>query len=396
MKIGLLLPSALMYEPLSDGKIFAPKDLFLDLAKGLVRRGHKVRVYASSDEALQGFDVITGEMGYLVSEPSLMKHRYIAEKTKRMLARIYARWEYEMDLTSLAYTDARQGNIELVHSFLEFSGHYFAKVTGIPTVYTVHDPVANPQYLDYFRYLRFPNDPYVAISRFQASELKKIVHVTDVVYNGLDPARSVFSDLAGEYLLFVGRYMPEKGVEDAVKTGIETKTLTILAGSKEYRQLPYFQKTIQPYAASGYMKDVGFMNAKQKNGLFGGAKALLAPIHWDEPFGMVMIEAMACGTPVIAYNRGSVPEIVKDGVTGFIVEPDDNTTNTTNITNQTNTTNKGGKWIIKKRGIEGLVEAVKRIGEIDRAACRRHVEENFTVEKMVEGYEKVYERLIRH
>lgn len=383
MKIGLLLPSALMYEPLSDGKIFAPKDLFLNLAKDLVRRGHRVRVYASSDESYQGFDAITGEMGYLLSEPPPMKLRYTAEKTKRMLAKNQARWEYEIDLTARAYADARQGNIELIHSFLEFSSHYFAQATGIPTVYTVHDPLPDPQYLDYFRYLRFPNDPYVAISQFQARELKKVVNVTDVVYNGLDPARSVFSDLAGEYLLFVGRYMPEKGVEDAVKVGIETKTQTVLAGSKEYRRLPYFQKTILPYFDSGYIKDVGFMNAKQKNGLFGGAKALLVPIHWDEPFGMVMIEAMACGTPVIAYNRGSVSEIVKDGVTGFIVEPD-----------VSHLGHLLGNLKIKKRGIEGLVEAVKRIGEIDRAACRKHVEEHFTVEKMVEGYERVYEQIL--
>ncbi|MBI5619392.1 glycosyltransferase, partial [Candidatus Gottesmanbacteria bacterium] len=109
---------------------------------------------------------------------------------------------------------------------------------------------------------------------------------------------------------------------------------------------------------------------------------------WEEPFGLVMIEAMACGTPVIAYNRGSVAEIVKDGVTGFIIE-DDNTTNTTNTANK-----PISQWVIKKKGIEGLVEAVKRIGEIDRAACRKHVEEHFTVEKMVEGYEQVYNKLL--
>lgn len=382
MKIGLLLPSALMYEPLSDGKIFAPKELFLHLAKGLVRRGHRVRVYTSSDESYQGFDVITGEMGYLLSEPPLMKLRYTAEKTRRILAKNQARWEYEIDLTSQAYADARQGNIEIIHSFLEFSSHYFAKVSDIPTVYTVHDPFPDSQYLDYFRYLRFSTDQYVAISQFQANELKKIVNVAGVVYNGLDPFQCVVSDMPGEYLLFVGRYMPEKGVEDAVKVGIETKTLTILAGSREYKRLPYFQKTIVPYFDSGYIKDVGFMTAKQKNGLFGGAKALLVPIHWEEPFGMVMIEAMACGTPVIAYNRGSVSEIVRDGVTGFIIDPD-----LPNLPDHPD-------FVIKKRGIEGLVEAVRRIGEIDRVSCRRHVEENFTVEKMVEGYEKVYKKVL--
>ena len=99
------------------------------------------------------------------------------------------------------------------------------------------------------------------------------------------------------------------------------------------------------------------------------AKALLFPIQWEEPFGLVMVEAMACGTPVIAYNRGSVSEIVKDGVTGFVVPPE--------------------------KGVAGLVEAIKKIDHIDRAACRKHVEEHFTVEKMVDGYETVYKKVLQ-
>ena len=102
-------------------------------------------------------------------------------------------------------------------------------------------------------------------------------------------------------------------------------------------------------------------------GHYQTAAALLFPIQWEEPFGLVMIEAMACGTPVIAYNRGSVQEIIVDGKTGFIVED-----------------------------IDGMVSAIKRIGEIDRSFCRRHVEKYFTIEKMVEGYEKVYAGLICH
>jgi glycosyltransferase involved in cell wall biosynthesis len=98
------------------------------------------------------------------------------------------------------------------------------------------------------------------------------------------------------------------------------------------------------------------------------AKALIFPIQWEEPFGLVMIESMSCGTPVVAFNRGSVSEIVKDGVTGFVVPPE--------------------------KGVDGLVEAIKKIDTIDRAACRKHVEEHFTVEKMVEGYEKVYEKIL--
>ena len=118
---------------------------------------------------------------------------------------------------------------------------------------------------------------------------------------------------------------------------------------------------------------------------------MLFPILWEEPFGMVMIEAMSCGTPVIAFNRGSVSEIVKDGVTGFIIDQDNE-----------NRSNKG-KWIIKKKGVEGLTEAINKIYNMDnreydqmRHNCRRHVEENFTVEKMVDGYEGVYNRILNN
>jgi glycosyltransferase involved in cell wall biosynthesis len=238
------------------------------------------------------------------------------------------------------------------------------------------------QYLDYLRYQRFPTDKYIAISQSQAKALRTLVTVVGVVYNGIDISAYDFNRESGEYLLFVGRYMPEKGVKDAIDAALATNTQTILAGSKEYRALPYFKEYIEPAEKSGVIRDIGFVTGKKKSGLFGSAKALLFPIHWEEPFGMVMTEAMACGTPVIAYNRGSVSEIVHDGVTGFIIDEDD-----------AERPNKGN-WVIKKQGVEGLVEAIQRIGEIDRAKCRERVEEAFTVAHMVSGYEAVYKKIL--
>ncbi len=382
MKIGLLLPSALMYAPLSEGKIFAPKGLFIDLINGLSARGHRLRVYAPLDAGVKQSDVCLGNIELLKQESYAMKYRYTEQHIRSSIAKNQARWEYELDVTAQAYNDATAGDIEIVHSFLEFSSHYFAKATGVPSVFTVHDPLPEEKYLDYWRYRMFPKDNYVAVSQSQAKKLAQIVNIAGIVYNGVNPSKFSINNQEGKYLLFVGRYMPEKGVEDAVRTGIATQTQIILVGSKEYKRLPYFRQIIQPYEASGYMKDMGFMKSKQKNCVFGGAKALLFPISWEEPFGLVMIEAMACGTPVIAYNRGSVPEVVKDGVTGFIIDPDDE--------------DRPGKgsWVIKKQGIDGLVEAVRRIGEIDRTACRKHVEENFTVNKMVDGYERVYKKIL--
>jgi len=381
MNIGLLLPSTLMYERYGREKIFAPHELFLDLADGLVAHGHDVRVYSSSDTKTKGA-LIAGNDALALQEPAAMKLRYVAPDTKKLLARRDARWEYELDLTAKAYNDAKDGKIDLVHSFLEFSAHYFGEVTGVPTVYTLHDTAPDKEYLDYWRFRRFTHDAYVAISHSQARDFASLVDIAGVVHHGIHVSQYEPNFEIGDYVLFIGRYMPEKGVEDAIQAGTQTGNLTVLAGAKEYREIAYYKEHIELYLANPLVREVGFLAGRKKAGLLAGAKAMLFPIKWEEPFGMVMIEAMACGTPVIAYNRGSVPEIVRDGVTGFIIDPDDE-----------NRPEKGS-WIIKKKGIEGLVEAVKRIDEIDRAACRRHVEENFTVEKMVEGYEQVYKKIL--
>lgn len=389
MNIGILLPSAFMYEPLSHGKIFAPKQLAVDLANDLVRRGHRVRMYAALSQDETQADVISGNIGLITSEPYAMKLRYTNERTRQSIARLQARWEYEMDLSAHAYKDAREGRIDIIHSFLEFGSHYMAEATGIPTVYTVHDPMPDKKYLDYLRYQRFPTDRYVAISQAQAQALRDVVTVVGVVYNGIDISQYSLTEEAGEYLLFVGRYMPEKGVSDVLEAAKATNIQTILAGSKEYRELPYFQTHIAPAEKVGNIRDIGFVTGRKKVGLFGSAKALLLPIHWDEPFGMVMTEAMACGTPVIAYNRGSVSEVVKDGVTGFIVDPPESDIQLPQHAAQR------GTWSIKLSGVPGLIEAIQRIGEIDRAACRAHVVEHFSTSQMVSGYERVYESVLQ-
>lgn len=367
MNIGLLLPSAYMYERVGREKIFAPKDLFIGLANGLVKRGHTVRVYSSEDTKTLG-TLVPGAIEIAIAEPPLMKIRYMQEGTRKLYARRDARWEYEIDLTARCYQEAREGKVELIHAFLEFSSHYFAESTAVPSVYTIHDPLPPKGSLDEWRYRRFPNDTYVALSQSHADELSSIIPVAGVVYNGIDVSLYPLEALLGEYLLFAGRFMPEKGVEDALETGVRTNTPTVIAGSKDYREIAYYKEKIEPRLANPLFKEVGFLAGSAKRSLLAGARALLFPIKWEEPFGMVMIEAMACGTPVIAYNRGSVSEVIRDGITGFVIDP--------------------------SLGVEGLVEAVGRIGQIDRAACRRHVEENFTVEKMVEGYERVYEKVL--
>ena len=253
-------------------------------------------------------------------------------------------------------------------------------------MYTLHDPLPKkPRDLTYWLYAKYAHHDYVSISNAFRRNAELKLHFVDTVYHGLNLAAIPYRDSVGDYLLFMGRMVPEKGLHFAIAAAIATKTPleigTHFPGENETN--PYFDKGIQPYLSNPLIKEPGMVTNHKKMSLYGGAKALLFPIGWEEPFGMVLVEAMACGTPVIAYNRGSVAEIVKDGVTGFIIDPDD--------------TDRSGKgtWVIKKQGVEGLVEAIKRIGEIDRVNCRKHVEEKFSVEKMVEGYENVYKKILQ-
>lgn len=386
MNIGLLLPSAIMYSVFSKKKVFAPKDLFVMLADALVEKGHTVFVYSSSDTKTKG-TLIAGSDALALKEPPAMKLRNIPEGKKMQIAQRDARWEYELDLTQRAYRDAMQGKIALIHSYLDFSAHYFAEVTCVPTVYTLHDPVPDTDSLDHWRFQRFPHDPYIAISRMQAQQFASLISIYDTIHHGIDVSQFIFQKNAENFLLFLGRYMKEKGVVDAIEASKASEIPLKIASSWEYTKTAYYRQQIAPLLSHTFIHRMGILDREKRNIYLGKAKALLFPIHWEEPFGMVMIEAMACGTPVIAYARGSVPEVVVDGVTGFIV-------------NETEE-GKRGNWIIKKTGVAGLVEAVKRLQAMSqedyramRRACRKHVEEHFSIDQMVSGYERVYEKVI--
>ena len=215
------------------------------------------------------------------------------------------------------------------------------------------------------------------------------LNFVDTIYHGLDLINLAFEDSKFlDYISFIGRIVPEKGVDQAIQVAKKLSLKLYIATSRvDTANYNYYQTKIKPFIDSGRIKEVGFVKDKQKSKFLGLARCLLFPIKWEEPFGLVMIESMACGTPVVAFAQGSVPEVIKDGETGFIVNLSE--------------TDKRGDWIVKKTGVEGFTEAVKRIYTLPeqkykkmRRACRAHVEKNFTVEKMVEGYEKVYHKIL--
>jgi len=189
------------------------------------------------------------------------------------------------------------------------------------------------------------------------------------VYNGIPIKDFPFGDKSENYLVYLGRISPLKGTHLAAqvahKTGRKLFILGDVAGWERDDQ-GYFKEKVKPLIDGKLVAHVGEVNFAQKVSYLKKASALLFPIQWEEPFGLVMIESMACGTPVIAFKRGAIPEVVVDGKTGFIVDT-----------------------------VEEMIEAVNKIDQIDRRECRRWVEKNFTVEKMVDGYERVYQEILK-
>lgn len=386
MILGLLLPSILMTKRFSD-RIFAPKPLFIELVNGLVDRGHTVYVYSAPGVETKG-TLVAGDERLASSDLPSVRVREGSEESEIALQGMLTAYEYELDLTARAYAHAKDHGVQLMHGYQQFMAHYMSPLVTIPTVYTLHDPMFAESQLEGFRMRRFAEDNFVAISQYQAQlYLDQRVHIVDTVYHGVR-----LPEMSGEagdkgYLLFLGRLIPEKGVLEAMETASRVGLPLHIGTSANYLTSEYAKRIeLEVQAHPERYTFTGYLRGEALEKELAGARALLFPIQWDEPFGMVMIEAMACGTPVIAFNRGSVPEVIVDGVTGFIVEPESRFSESSD-----NTAQDSGNRLIQQKGVAGLVEAMQKIGQIDRAACRRHVEEHFTVSKMVEGYERVYQ-----
>ncbi len=244
---------------------------------------------------------------------------------------------------------------------------------------------AGQRHLAFLEYFGVPKNAYILLpSKFQYDSVSFIpLEHKFIIQHGLDINRLEFQTENKTKLLWLGRIDPtkKKGLVPSIITAKRTSHHLQIYGQVEDEE--YYNESIKPILNS----EMEILFSLNKSVIFKDSKAFLFPIEWDEPFGLVMIESMACGTPVIAYARGSVPEIIKDGQTGFIVNSSDQDIR--------------GNWIIKKTGIEGLCEAVERIYAMPpdqylqmRRACRKHVEDHFTVERMVDEYEKVYQQII--
>jgi glycosyltransferase involved in cell wall biosynthesis len=313
------------------------------ITEELVRRGHEVTMFASGDSRT-GARLIPccNQALRLSGKPQLGASLQLA-----MLAKAF---------------DKEREPFDIIHSHIDYWTFPFSSITGAPTVSTMHGRMD----IDDLHpiYQRFPRAALVSISNSQRLPLPNLNWV-ETVYHGIPRDLLKFNARPGQYLAFIGRISPEKrpdlAIEIARRSGVPLK----IAAKVDVVDRQYFEAVIKPLIQPPHVEYIGEINDAEKSEFLGGARALLFPIDWPEPFGLAMVEALACGTPVIARPCGSVPEVMKPGVSGFVAAD-----------------------------IADMAAAVHKIDAIPREQCRRYFEERFTVEKMVDKYERVYGRLI--
>lgn len=358
LKIAQIAPLWMTIPPKKYGGI---ERIIHYLTKELVKRGHDVTLFASGDS-----------------------------KTKAKLVSVYPRslkednipWTdplWNLENLSVAFKKAEQ--FDIVHSHLDLWTLFFQETTKTPVLHTFHNPLYISSITDPERFPTrlklFECHKNTTFGCFISKSQRDLCPVNfpknAVVYNGIDISLYKFNPKPKDHFVWIARIDPYKGIENAIEAAKEAKVKLILAGRLDPERNDYFKEKIKP-KLNDKIQYVGELSQKELSEFYGSARACLYPIEWHEPFGLVMTEAMACGTPVIAFDRGSVSEVVKNGKTGFVMP----------------LLNKKGE-----RNIKGIVEAIKKIDQLDRTDCRKWVEENFTYQKMTDGYEKIYSKLLQ-
>lgn len=313
------------------------------LTEELVQLGHEVTLYASGDSE-------TSARLVPACERSLWRDTSCRETLP-----------HHIRLMDLVFRDVSQ--FDVIHFHCDYVHFPLLRYHNVPTVTTLHGRVYLHDVQGLFA--SYPDVPLVSISDDQRRPLPA-ANWQGTVYHGLPLQLHTFQRQPSDYLLFVGRISPEKRLDRAIEIALRTGRKLKVAAKIYDEDRSYFQTSIEPMlqASKSFVEFVGEVGGKDKDELIGNAYALLFPIDWPEPFGLVMIEALACGTPVIAWRNGSVPEIIQDGVNGFVVDT-----------------------------IPGAVAAVPKVAHLDRFACRRAFEHRFDTGRMARNYVQVYERL---
>ncbi len=312
------------------------------LTEELVRQGHQVTLFASGDS---------------LTEAELVP---VCEQSLRLAPGCVDTLAHHVMLVERVLDE--KNNFDLIHLHIDYLHYPRSRSADVATLTTLHGRLDIPDLVPLYR--RFRDVAVVSISESQREPLPWL-NWQATVYHGLPVESLEFRPTPGEYLAFLGRISPEKGLDVAIaiarRAGVELK----IAAKIDRVDQAYFDTVIKPLLDGPGVEFVGEIGHADKSEFLGGAMALLTPVQWPEPFGLVMIEAMACGTPVIGFPRGSVPEIVEDGVSGFIV-----------------------------RGVQEAARVVKAVPALSRRRCREYFERRFSATRMCEDYLTVYDRLL--
>ncbi|WP_316823502.1 glycosyltransferase family 4 protein [Pedobacter gandavensis] len=333
MRIAVLSPVAWRTPPRHYGPW---EQMASNLTEGLVNAGLEVSLFATADSLTSAkLDAVIAE-GY--------------EENRELDAKV-------VECLHISNLMEKAKNFDLIHNHYDFLPLSYSRLIQTPMLTTIHG-FSSKKIIPVFQKYN-SSSHYVSISH---ADRDKNLNYLKTVYNGIDTSHFEFNNRPDDYLLFFGRIHPDKGTAEAIQIAIASNKCLVIAGIIQDQH--YFNSKIAPFLNSN-IQYVGPAGPEQRNLLLKQAAALLHPINFEEPFGLSVAEAMICGTPVIAFNRGSMPELIKDQETGFLVH-----------------------------NVEDAVAAVKNLGLINRQACRTWAISNFSKETMVKEYIRLYEQIL--
>jgi glycosyltransferase involved in cell wall biosynthesis len=312
------------------------------LTEELVHQGHEVTLFASGD--------------------SVTKANLVAACRRSLRLNKHCVDQLSHQILMLEHVFQRAAEFDIIHFHVDYLHFPLSRRQPITHVTTLHGRLDIPDLGPLYQ--EFRDMPVISISNMQREPLPW-ANWQATVYHGIPADMYRFSEEPGRYLAFLGRISPEKRVDRAIEIAKRVQIPLKIAAKVDPVDKRYFKREIEPLLGDPLVEHLGEIGDGQKNEFLGNAYALLLPIDWPEPFGLVIIEAMACGTPVIAYRGGAVHEVIEEGHTGFIVE-----------------------------ALEDAVRAVRRVPELSRRGCREVFEQRFTATRMAHDYVQVYERLI--
>ncbi len=359
LKIAYYCSSRTVFPP-PKNIVAANAEVMLDIVSGMIKKGHDITVYAPKDSAMKKAKIVNlnlpaHRLDYAYQPEEWIKDLHIA---------------YRITYISELIKNSNQYDLIHLHVGRVIFGEPFIKFAKCPVLFTIHENFVPPfkPLMNFFKQANL-----ISISNAQRKTFPSLNYIS-TIYHGVHVNDYPFNQAPKENCLFLNRISKEKGVEFAIKAAKKANiNLDIYGpGEKNYLKKSVLLHLNQKISYHGMVKKY----SPKWYRAYSEAKVFLFPIQWEEPFGLVMIEAMACGTPVIAFKHGSVPEIIKDGKTGFICKSND---------------------------LNSMVKAIKKIYQMPeteyrkmRYNCRKHVEKNFTVEKMVNNYEKIYYKILEN